>query len=164
MLDPAVPHLSYQDALTFLEKAVADKGADYVYENPLRPGSEAQTTDCRYFDAEQQPSCILGHVLVHLGVKPFDFYGQHNTTGIASLIASEHPVIALDDAAGVISYDNDSLPSVSCSLTQSPTYNLIAWAQSYSDKGVPWGQVVEFAKDGGSHGCYVDADGNKYWA
>lgn len=53
--------LDYGQALVFLEKAVAEKGPDYVYE---RRSSEA----CVYFD-QGKPSCIVGHMFDYMGLR-----------------------------------------------------------------------------------------------
>lgn len=56
--------LDYGQALVFLEKAVAEKGPDYVY---LRKDYYSEDTGgCVYFDGGA-PSCIVGHVLSYMG-------------------------------------------------------------------------------------------------
>jgi hypothetical protein len=55
-------HVTLDDALDALRKAVAEKGYDYQYGE--------HHSACRYVssDGEAQPQCIIGHALVYLGV------------------------------------------------------------------------------------------------
>lgn len=50
--------LDYDTALALLERAVAEKGADYAYPRSY----------CVYFEPDGSPSCIVGHVLAYMGV------------------------------------------------------------------------------------------------
>lgn len=52
-------HVDAALALELLDRAVAEKGADFVYER--------RALSCRYAH-EGKPDCIVGHVLVYLGV------------------------------------------------------------------------------------------------
>jgi|SRR5690606_22062666 len=56
-------------AIELLEKAVAEKGADYVYEPPT-PALHV----CQYIDDDGHPSCIVGHVVKYLA----DELGNHD--------------------------------------------------------------------------------------
>jgi len=53
--------LTYDRALELLREVIAEKGEDFVYE----PIGEDET--CLYVH-DDQPSCIVGHVLVRAGV------------------------------------------------------------------------------------------------
>lgn len=55
--------LSYKETKRLLERAVEDKGGDYVYRGADDEGG------CQYFK-EGKPSCLVGHVLNYLGVSP----------------------------------------------------------------------------------------------
>ena len=160
LLDPAriptVP-LSYEDACTFLDKAIADKGEDYVYEPPIKHNF-GNTESCRYFDQEAQPSCIVGHVLSHMGVGPFPFDSVINSRGVSQLVAG------VSDFGGPIELEDIPLPLYANQINASPTYLLLARAQSYQDQGCPWGLAVQFAKDG-SNGHYKvrKPDGTEVW-
>lgn len=59
-MNEPLKQLDYGQAVVFLEKAIAEKGADYEYERP----EESET--CLYFE-QGQPSCIVGHVLSYMG-------------------------------------------------------------------------------------------------
>lgn len=53
--------LDYGQALVFLEKAIGEKGPDYVYQRMTNG------MGCLYFE-QGQPSCIVGHVLSYMGI------------------------------------------------------------------------------------------------
>lgn len=57
------PTITEADFTAALEKAVADKGADYVYYNP------DHGRNCVY-TSNGEPSCIVGTALVNLGFEP----------------------------------------------------------------------------------------------
>lgn len=52
--------LTREKALELLERAVAEKGADYVYKYP------EDISACQYIDGYGQPSCIVGHAFKYL--------------------------------------------------------------------------------------------------
>lgn len=58
--------LTLEQARELLHRAVAEKGADYVYTSRKNP----QFAQCVYVE-NGQPSCIIGHVVNYLGV-PLD--------------------------------------------------------------------------------------------
>lgn len=57
------PTITEADFTAAIEKAVADAGADYVY-NPYH------SRECRYLEEDLEPSCIVGTALVNLGFEP----------------------------------------------------------------------------------------------
>ena len=125
--------VSLNEAEELLERAVTEKGADYVYGK--RGGA------CNY-ERDGAPSCIVGHVLSYLGLtveqlatldNPDKFYvnecgypvsADTGITDIAQLLASE---LGID-------------------LTF-PAAELLQNAQFDQDNGVPWGTAVVLAKD-----------------
>lgn len=116
-------NLTYTDALRYLEKAVAEKGEDYVY--------PSYQEGCEYFESVYgsntgQPSCIVGHVLSYNGVTREDLGGGLNSSGVLTL-NSQHPngVLDVDDA----------------------TEDLLVFAQRFQDNGMPWGQAVAEAQN-----------------
>lgn len=64
-INEPVRELDLGQAVVFLEKAIAEKGADYVYE-PAQNGER-----CLYFD-NGTPSCLVGHVLSYMGYDSTD--------------------------------------------------------------------------------------------
>lgn len=64
-MNEPLKHLDYGQAVVFLEKAIAEKGADYEYEAPSID-YETNTAQCVYFHGGQ-PSCVVGHVLSYMG-------------------------------------------------------------------------------------------------
>lgn len=74
-------NITPEEALSLLERAVAEKGDGYVYEK-VSVGCdgycEADCTEdhggnCVYFDDQGEPSCILGHAFSYLGMTADDF-------------------------------------------------------------------------------------------
>jgi len=114
--------ISYEMALKGLKAAVEVKGSDYRYQ-PYA-STRSNQGSCRYFDQQQQPSCIVGHVLDSLGVAPFDFDHRLNAVGVAMLEGS------------IIQYDQDD---------REKTGSLLYHAQQYQDSGRPWGHAVDKA-------------------
>lgn len=55
--------LTYTEAVALLDRAVAERGEDYVYPEEERTAMG----DCRYF-FDGHPSCIIGHVLAYKGI------------------------------------------------------------------------------------------------
>jgi hypothetical protein len=63
--------ITYERAKQALLEAVAEKGESYIYEPPIING---EPTDCVYStppEAEQEPSCIVGHVIYKLDPERF---------------------------------------------------------------------------------------------
>lgn len=61
--------LTREKALKLLERAVAEKGEDFIYTSPV-DGSSV----CQYIDDSNNPSCIVGHVFKYLA----DELGNHD--------------------------------------------------------------------------------------
>ena len=59
-----MPALTMKLANELLDKAIAERGADYVYNPPEEMASQGQ---CYYVHGDQ-PGCIVGHVLNLFGV------------------------------------------------------------------------------------------------
>lgn len=59
-------HITLEKVIADLRRAVAEKGADYVYVDPngkVAGSPYALGADCVNYDAKGQPSCVVGHVL-----------------------------------------------------------------------------------------------------
>lgn len=108
--------LDYDMAVNLMEKAIGERGEDYIYE-PIRqrelPGGDAEVVACLYF-AEGEPSCLVGHVLSYMG------YDSAPEGNVAS------PTLA--DGMG-IDIDVD-------------TADLLDTVQQGQDKGMPWGRAL----------------------
>lgn len=113
--------LDYGQALVFLEKAVADKGPDYVYRRttPVTESEYETGQTCLYFE-QGQPSCIVGHVMSYMGV-------THSREGINAGHALTEAGIAAD----------------------ARTRRFLEEVQEKQDNGVPWGEAVRRAQFGG---------------
>lgn len=128
-------HITLADAVASIDKAVALKGEDHVYE--MHQGGSGMT--CKYAvpspDGEGYvPDCIVGHVLVDLGVNPDELqYTDDNDHGrIAEGDFSYMTVVA--EQEGVFTINDDAA-------------NFLARAQFQQDNGMPWGQSVQKAKE-----------------
>lgn len=114
--------IDYDTALNLLQRAVNEKGEDYVYKRKEPFGS------CMYFDENKQPDCIIGHVLSYLGItydnlSTATLKGEDvNITAVNTLMY--HKVIATDSVK---------------------TKTLLKKAQIYQDEGSTWGTALELA-------------------
>jgi hypothetical protein len=121
--------LTYEDALLYLEKAVADKGAEYTYPKSTArrvtydSGTEVfEDTQCVYFDTEtHQPSCIIGHVLHYMGYTPTQISPYEGQT-VATMT------------------DNGFL------IVDRATETLLATAQAHQDTRKSWGESLRLAR------------------
>lgn len=118
-------HLDYGQAVVFLEKAVAEKGANYVYESIETEEAYGEydemrdvQTACLYFH-DGQPSCIVGHVLSYMGYTEAT-EGQSATQAIHNL--------------GI--------------EADARTQALLSEVQEAQDQGVAWGRAVGEAQFG----------------
>jgi hypothetical protein len=99
-----------------LDAQVAKKGADFIYQAPdesTRPNVAGGV--CLYYNDDNTPGCIVGHVLADIG------YGPNAVNEGAG--ASSLPVIKL-------AFDGDSQTLLDC-------------VQESQDAGSSWGEAVE---------------------
>lgn len=113
--------LTYEEAVTLLDKAVEDKGADYVY--PRHEGEEgseaAEAGGCMYREDDGSPSCIVGHVIAYAG---------GDLRRVPEGLGAGHAV---------------KLAGLSVDET---TETLLIRAQMAQDSGASWGMAVGRAK------------------
>lgn len=120
-------NLNYQQALDLLNRAVEEKGADYVYPEEEKrnwkniPGGAV----CSYYvsNGEARPSCIIGHVIEYLGLRDqfLPIQGQYEgKSGVSALNALGVRITRRADV-------------------------LLDTVQSEQDSGHPWGEAVEQA-------------------
>jgi hypothetical protein len=123
-----------------IRKAVADKGADYIYKAGVPKGEKR----CVYFDlATKCPSCLIGHGLSNMGYTPdSEFVSTHGDTYCLVNFNSY-------GAAGLLQRMGfDSNVIMAC--TQ---------GQSSQDKGDTWGEALEII-----HESLIDQGvADKYW-
>lgn len=125
--------LTKANVLEQLRAAVVLKGKDYRYtEDPANRGGESPT-DYAY-ERDGQPSCIVGHVLIRLGVDPAVFredYANPTVDEVSTVNATKfkhcHKVLP-------IAAENNTVLRA-----------LIA-AQSEQDQGRTWGEALVAAK------------------
>jgi hypothetical protein len=117
--------LSYTQAVELAELAVENVGADHVYRRALFLTTDVPQLGgnkfCAYFTPLGEPSCIVGHILHHLGVV-MDSRSMENFTGIMVLI--EQGFVVADHQTKLF-------------LTE---------LQNLQDVGTPWGKALERAK------------------
>lgn len=113
--------LGYDEAIELLDRAVKEKGADYIYEHRA---DEASEDACLYF-YDGKPSCIVGHVLAYKGL----------TGEQAELLDFEGTGIFYLQGNGYLDVDERTLKT-------------LARAQQDQDHGNSWGVAVQHAKDG----------------
>ena len=115
-------HITFEQALAGLEKAVRLKGRSYKYEPPVVDDADGLTM-CMYFETDSgQPSCIVGHVLADHGVTLESLGPANADETVGSLVASD--VLALD----------------------ARTEALLVRAQQEQDNGTSWGEALRQAK------------------
>jgi hypothetical protein len=106
--------INREDAVKLLERVVAERGADFVYEYPreLQTGNGTQL-QC-FYEHEGAPSCAIGLALSYIGVTPeqlaeLDDLGEdHGETAIDELMIIGHlrdkcDIIIEDEAVFVFS-------------------------------------------------------------
>ena len=114
--------LTAETALELLERAVQEKGPDYVY-----PKSDTQDEDgdgdyvCLYRNADGSPSCIVGHVFNYLGVLPKVGEGR----------SARQAVMDLGLVTG----------------KWNPTSEILQTAQRDQDAGATWGEALAAARE-----------------
>lgn len=117
----SVKHLEQIDAqraLDLLEKAVAERGEEYVYQPVWFPGRSELS--CVYVDQDEQPSCIVGMALTLHG-------------------------IPAETLARVNDFAADCLPTEW--VTTEAAY-ILRHAQRLQDRGLAWGAAVRNARSG----------------
>lgn len=107
--------ITFDEAKSLIQRAIDEKGADYVY-------PEAWSINCRYFNGDGSPSCIVGHVLHYAGVDGNDWYGTDNNESNVHNLA-EDGVLALADATRI----------------------LLGVAQARQDHGATWDEAMDEA-------------------
>lgn len=122
--------LSKDNVIELLERAVEEKGADYVDPN-------AADHVCEYADEQGNPLCIVGHVLSYLGepLKPTvheDYDGEQYTTLWGTGMDATEAIIN-PSAFGVDDYD--------------VVASVLSNAQRVQDRAGTWGEALEAAKN-----------------
>ena len=108
---------TYEETIELLERAVAEKGMDYVYDPGLNNWGVRDI--CRYVNSDRTPGCIVGQVLSYVGLLGRFTHETEN-------MASAQPVIQNNFAPDAI--------------------NALVRAQKRQDRGEPWGLAFDAAK------------------
>ena len=133
----------YDQVLPALEKVVREKGADYVYEAP-------DEGECMYAEYDWSstgypyvgPSCVVGHVLIDLGLTPRDLRRLDDIEGVGVVVSAARLNVALHERGYVFSRK---------------ALALLGWAQTVQDDGGTWGHALEAAVD--HAGAYGEDEG-----
>lgn len=112
------------EALELLERAVQEKGADYI--DP----SAVKANGCEYATDDGLPSCIVGHVFYYLGVDP----SKVNNGSVRVVI----------DNGGIVALSGEY-------IDDSPTFSygavsVLQEAQIVQDTKGTWGAALAEAK------------------
>jgi hypothetical protein len=115
MTTGTIPHLTLSLANELIERAIAEKGEDYVYLNP-----EGNRDNCYNWhlqpDGQVVPGCIVGHVWHYLGFQP----DEVNAGAGVSAVVGELVI------SGRLNCERDALQFL--------------WRmQVHQDLGIPWG-------------------------
>lgn len=131
---PLGPELIDLDRARFyINKAIEEKGADYMYHPPVAAGS------CVYFDpTTEQPSCIVGQVLSYVGV----------TKGDLPSVLSVRSRIPNDlNATGFATNETDLFDALSSHAKFTlDAIHFLGCVQTHQDQSVPWGKSVQYAE------------------
>lgn len=85
-----------------LDKAVAERGADHIYEPTYTTAETGSISPCVYVDNEGTPSCLIGCALANLGVDLVEHIHQASRNTLrASIVLNQLA------AAGVIAFEGD---------------------------------------------------------
>lgn len=115
---------SYEETLAMLKSAVALKGEDFVY---YGDPDNCYDSAC-YYVKNGEPDCIVGHVLVEVGVKPEDLsFGGRYGHGFAG------SVVSMLEEDGVVAFPGKAKA-------------LLISVQSRQDVHRPWGESLANAK------------------
>lgn len=119
-------------AIELLERAVEEKGSDYV-------DPRSSTTGCEYADEKGQPLCIVGHVLSYLGVdlRPVVFESAYG--------GPEERLWGDDFSAAELYGSSEKAPLGDIEFTSEATY-VLSEAQNYQDSGKSWGEALGAAQ------------------
>lgn len=122
--------LTPDNVIAALEQAVEKKGADYIYTDEIEEGGYCYVEN-------GVPSCIVGHVLISLGVDPLAF---------DALVLDSR----IDAEFGQQSLNTSKFNHIAYRLpinVSEPLISALRSAQSSQDAGLPWGRAAAEAID-----------------
>ena len=114
--------LGRQQAIKLLQRAVAEKGEDYIYKKPGPVGS-----DCTYTTPDGAPSCIVGYVLGYLDPAFLEQINQMEWEYSDPVTASVASMVSVFDLDLHLSFE---------------ALCVLASVQNLQDAGLIWGQAV----------------------
>lgn len=111
--------MDVNETLELLERAVAEKGPDHVYQQHTEVG-DGDGAMCRYANPDGTPDCIVGYVLSYVGLLGS---GAHLWEGLAGSL--------------LVVQKNFTVEAI----------QILLEAQITQDNGKPWGEALEAAKN-----------------
>lgn len=133
-------HVTYQQILDGLRKAVDDRGEDYIYQPPRDENGDTDGV-CLYVHSDQKPGCIVGYVLADLGV-PLDTLKQFDPQRANDGTFITHSKLAERVVWGLI--DQDILEFASLE-DQSKAIDKLRAVQNQQDRQKPWSEAIRYA-------------------
>jgi len=121
--------LTPEKALELLERAVKERGEDYVYDEQIRGISGLGVEDelCHYLNEDGSPSCIVGYALSYLAE-------ELDATGIVDQLLAADQSIPVPTPRG-LHFEEITIPT--------PALDLLSYVQSVQDHGEPWGEALK---------------------
>lgn len=113
-----VPHLDLPLARELVNRAIDEKGADYVYNVPV-----GENETCLYF-RNGKPDCLIGHVLHYLGIDQGCVREGESAGGVLISLRGQNKLTFTSEAADYLSA-----------------------AQGHQDNGKPWGAARDYAEE-----------------
>lgn len=134
-----------EQAIELLNRAVEEKGADYVYPRGGLGENSGDDKVCAY-ERNGAPSCIVGHVFSYLGVpvETLAVLDQQSLSAVTDLTRSVPTWIDDEEVHGV---PKGEVPlSVLAGIQIDPdALGILRRAQADQDGGIPWGKAVQYA-------------------
>lgn len=124
MSEPLVT-LDYSEAFKLAQRAVADKGEDYVY--------DTYCGHCVNFEETGAPSCIVGHILSYKGMTLAALRSFQEQRAEVELNYNTSGIYTLADVGAV-------------KLTRK-AYEFLRRLQTKQDIGAPWGIALRLAAE-----------------
>lgn len=130
-----------QEVLDAANKAIAEKGADYVYPRASTAGNGYGSKDGPVYAEGDSPSCLVGHVIYALDPEAFAHLAAveaRNGSEAADQLTWFHYGEHGEEATyGYLPED----------FWDSEAEALMTLAQSHQDHGIPWGDALARAED-----------------
>jgi hypothetical protein len=142
-----VIEIGKEQAIALLERAVQEKGEEYVY-TPIRV--EHMGEKCLYATADKSaPSCIVGHALAYVGVPVEKLFELDHIGDMGAIYELNRESLNRDEYSGDEYRVNvpTALEEIAGVHLTDEAEDLFTEAQSAQDGGKTWGESIQRAKD-----------------